>query len=196
MKKTLFVSASFVKFSSDELDISFVPPMTRRRFSLLQKVSFFLLNKVAPVGEEIKIVFASRDGEGKLTSDIVQAYNEEGSVSPWKFSSSVYNASPGLYSVYAKNHASYTAIAAGEETIENSLIEAIFETESVAWCYAEETQSGYGAAIRFGPTTGRKLQVSAGNNEKSPINFEDIAKFIAGEILLLEGKRISFKWVS
>lgn len=196
MKKTLFVDASVVKFSSDELDISFVPPMTRRRFSLLQKVAFFLLNKVSPVGEEIKIVFASRDGEVKLTRDIVDAYNEDGTVSAWKFSSSVYNASPGLYSVYAKNHATYTAIAAGEETIENSLIEAIFETDKVAWCYAEETDLGYGAAVRFNSASGKRLEVSDGDNEKTPINFNDIAKFIAGEILVLEGKRITLKWFS
>ena len=44
MKKTLYVTARAVKIPGEECDLSFVPPMTKRRFSPLQKVVFALLN--------------------------------------------------------------------------------------------------------------------------------------------------------
>ena len=129
MKKTVYVTSYAIKDVGGECDLSFAPPMMKRRFSPLQKVAFSLLNAVAPKGSAPKTVFASRDGEVKLTHELVGAFNAGDGVSPWKFSSSVYNAAPGLYSVYSGNRSTYTAIAAGDETIENSLIEAVLKTE-------------------------------------------------------------------
>lgn len=194
MKIKTAISASAVKLQSDECDLSFVPALTRRRFSPLQKVVFSLLNRVNPPVPEPKIVFASRDGEVKLTHDLVAAFNETGDVSPWKFSSSVYNAAAGLYSVFTHNRSTYTAIAAGEETIENSLIEAVCESGGSLWCYAEEEGGGYGSAIGFFPSAGRPVVVEDGDENAEPITFGALVGFLAGETVKLTGKRISLKW--
>ena len=196
MKKILHVVSTAVKSVADECDLSFVPPMTKRRFSPLQKVVFALLNKVAPKGLSPKVVFASQYGEEKLTSDIVSAFNEDGDVSPWKFSSSVYNASVGLYSVFAGNHSTYTAIAAENETVENSLVEALFESGGAVWCYAEERDGGYGAAIRFEEVAASeaaswKVEVNTGDCGETTISYEQIVMFINGQIDRLTGNRIS-----
>ncbi|MBR2983494.1 MAG: beta-ketoacyl synthase chain length factor [Kiritimatiellae bacterium] len=196
MKKTLYVTARAVKIPGEECDLSFVPPMTKRRFSPLQKVVFALLNPVAPKGTEPKIVFASRYGEVKLTHDLVETFNAEDEVSPWKFSSSVYNAAPGLYSVFAGNRSTYTAIAAGEETVENSLIEAVFENGRTVWCYAEEADGGYGAAMKFdgcpdAEAESWKVEVTEGGG--GLIGFDEVVRFIGGEIGTLAGRRISLR---
>lgn len=195
MKKLISIKSLAVKSNADECDLSFVPPLTRRRFSPLQKVVFSLLNRVAESGKEPKVVFASQDGEVKLTHDLVEVFNAEGEVSPWKFSSSVYNAAPGLYSVFTHNRSTYTAIAAGEETIENSLIEAIFEPGDVVWCYAEETGGGYGAAIRFCEGSGRVVAVEGKCGGHEAITFGDLSRFLKGEKDFVDGRRISLKWV-
>lgn len=182
-----------------ECDLSFVPPMTRRRFSPLQKAAFWLLDKVAPKGSEPKIVFASRDGEVKLTHDLVETFNDSGDVSPWKFSSSVYNAAPGLYSVFAGNRSTYTAIAAGDETIESSLIEAVFEEGGAVWCYAEESDGGFGAAAGIVPRDSgdggcRAVEFFDGDETALPLDFARLAAFLSGASSEVVGRRISLRW--
>lgn len=191
----VFVPAVAVADPGGECDLAFVPPMTRRRFSPLQKVVFSLLNKTAPAGEEPRIVFASRDGEVKLTHEIVETFNDCGDVSAWKFSSSVYNASVGLYSVFAGNRSTYTALAAGDETVENSLIEALLEEGGAVWCYAEETGGGYGASMKIGGVSGRRLLVSLGDTGRDPVDFSGISGFLREETDEIRGKRISLKWL-
>ena len=78
------------------VDVSFAPPPLRRRLSPLQRLFFSLANGLGPGANET-IVFASRDGEDTLTRRIVADYADGGSVSPQRFSTSVYNAAPGLW---------------------------------------------------------------------------------------------------
>jgi len=107
----------------EEPDVSFVPPLARRRLSPLQK-AFFHLARMEGAPEPANVVFASRFGEDHLTRKIVEDFNSTGAVSPKVFSSSVYNASPGTWSVFAKCRAAYTAIAAGADTVRCANIEA------------------------------------------------------------------------
>lgn len=195
MKREVFIESYALKSVNDECDLGFVPPMTRRRFSPLQKVVFMLLHALLPPLCKPKVVFASRDGEVKLTHDIVETFNSDFAVSPWKFSSSVYNAAPGLYSVFSANYSTYTAIAAGDETIENSLIEALIDGDA-AWCYAEEEGGGYGAAVKFGNGgAGKKIAVEDGEFSCTPIAFEELKEFLEGRKDFLAGKWISLRWV-
>ena len=138
-------------------DVSFVPPLVRRRLSPLQKIYFSLARQIEPPAPIPPIppifIFASRDGEDTLTRRIVDDFHADGSVSLHRFSSSVYNAAPGLWSVFTKNVAPYTAIAAGDDTIECGLIETLAALKSgrdAVLVYAEETGGGYGAAVRMG----------------------------------------------
>ena len=136
--------------SGETPDVSFVPPLQRRRLSPLQKIFFHLANfEGFPAPRNI--VFASRDGEDTLTRRLVDGFNADGSVSPQRFSTSVYNAAPGLWSVFTKNPAPYTAIAAGGATVERGLYEAEHaDLYPTLFVYAEETGGGHGFSVLYG----------------------------------------------
>jgi len=141
------------------------------------------------------VVFASRDGEDALTRRIVAEFNEAGAVSPNRFSSSVYNAAPGLWSVMTKNRAPYTAIAAGDDSVECGLFELLFAGAPAAFVYAEETGGGYGVALRVAPhdEEGRAVEVSDGDPSRLAFGFDALCAFLSGASSSLEGKWLSLK---
>ena len=131
-------------------DVSFVPPLQRRRLSPLQKIFFHLANFEGQPPPK-RVVFASRDGEDTLTRRTVEDFQADGTVSPNPFSSSVDNAAPGLWSVFTRNTAPYTAIAAGRETIRCGLLEALLPRDTpTLFVYAEETGGGHGFSFLYG----------------------------------------------
>lgn len=105
-------------------DVSFVPPLTRRRLSPLQRIALALFREASGDARGCELFFSSRDGEISLTRRLVEDFNAGLGVSPGRFSSSVYNAAPGIWSILAKDRAPYSALAAGPETIECGLLEA------------------------------------------------------------------------
>jgi len=149
MKKPIILAKRILK-PGEEPDVSFVPPLQRRRLSPLQKIFFHLAN-LEGMPQPRSIVFASRDGEDTLTRRIVDEFQADGTVSPHRFSASVYNAAPGLWSVFTKNTAPYTAVAAGNETIRCGLLEALLSAVSpTLFVYAEETGGGHGFSFLYG----------------------------------------------
>lgn len=172
--------------------VDFVPPIMRRRLSPLQKI-FFSLAHAVEVAPSAATVFASRDGEDALTRRIVADFNDDGSVSPQRFSASVYNAAPGLWSVFTKNRAPYTATASGADSLECGLLETLFAARPALFVYAEETGGGYGSAVVLGePSEGaRTVRVASGNPSRQPVAFEDFAAFLEGRIPALEGRWIA-----
>lgn len=124
-------------------DLSFVPPLQRRRLSHLQAHFFALAHRLTgdlPPEQRagLPIVFASCCGEDTLTRRIVRDFHESGEVSPARFSTSVYNAAPGLYSIFTGDTAAYTAVAAGEHTAEMGLLEALLTPGLCLWIFADE----------------------------------------------------------
>ena len=129
-------------------DVSFVPPMERRRLTGVERAAISVARKVYPEGEEVPVVFASRWGEIGTTLRLMRQMHEEGEMSPAGFSSSVHNAAPGAWSMFARNHAAYTAIAARERSYEMGLLEAEAQLASraapaILYIYAEESTPGY-----------------------------------------------------
>lgn len=149
MRKAIILARKKVS-SLDEADLSFVPPLLRRRLSPLQRLFFHLAHfEGQPLPK--RVVFASRDGEVTLTHRTVESFCRDGTVSPACFSSSVYNAAPGLWSVFTKNTAPYTAVAAGAETIRFGLLEALLPADTpTLFVYAEETDGGHGFSFLYG----------------------------------------------
>ena len=124
--------------SSPKPDVSFVPPMERRRLTLLERAALSVAWKVYPHGEQIPVVFASRWGEIGTTLKLMEQMQAEGEMSPAGFSNSVHNAAPGHFSRLTGNRAPYTAIAAGADTYEMGLLEASTYPGKVLFVYAEE----------------------------------------------------------
>ena len=125
--------------SSPKPDVSFIPPMERRRLTALEKTALSVAWKVYPKGEQIPVVFASRWGEIGTTLKLMRQMHDEGEMSPAGFSNSVHNATPGHLSLLAKDKAPYTAIAAGADSYEMGMLEASTYPGKVLFVYAEES---------------------------------------------------------
>lgn len=119
-------------------DVSFVPPMERRRLTGVERAALSVAHRVYPAGEEIPVVFASRWGEIGTTVKLMRQCHEDGEMSPAGFSTSVHNAAPGIFSILMKNRASYTAIAARERSREMGWLEAVSMKGRMVFVYAEE----------------------------------------------------------
>jgi len=119
-------------------DVSFIPPMLRRRMNTVEKIAVALASKTAPEHTDYRVVFASRFGEWGQTIKLIRQFYEDKEMSPAGFSNSVHNAAMGQLSLLTHNKNSYTSIAAGEKTIENALLDAITGDKPVLFIYAEE----------------------------------------------------------
>ncbi len=181
----------------EELDLSRVAPASRRRLSPLQKVFFHLASQVETELSE-NTVFASQFGEMSLTCRLVEEFNADGSVSPNRFSTSVYNAAPGLWSVATKNPAPYTAIAAAEDTIENGLLELWDSPARQMFIYAEEAPNTYGLGILFGKGNGRKVRLTTHPREESaaPLTFAALGDFLRGTLPEINGRFLTLEDVA
>lgn len=122
-----------------DFDTSFIPMLMRRKLNSLGKVGLYTLNNVYEDGKHYKTVFASSYGDVERISKLIEQRIEDGEISPAGFSFSVHNATIGLFSLLNGNKSSYDSISAGDNTIQNSLIDAILlsEISPVLYCYAE-----------------------------------------------------------
>lgn len=146
-------------------DVSFMPMMTRRRLSDVERAALHVAWKVfngeddagqLPGTGAVPVVFASRWGEIGTTLKLMRQFHSDGEMSPAAFSSSVHNAAPGAWSLFTENTAPYTAIAARERTYEMGLLEAEAQLASgssdmVLFVYAEESTPVYYQSAFTGP---------------------------------------------
>ncbi|MES2205807.1 MAG: beta-ketoacyl synthase chain length factor [Pseudomonadota bacterium] len=120
---------------------SFLDAGARRRLSSLAKIAFWLGYECEAHLLKPRVVFASRHGEANKVAMMLENITKNEDVSPTAFSLSVHNAVPGLFSMHTSNHASMTAIAAGEGTlgmaILHTIIEQRFHKEPVLLIYAD-----------------------------------------------------------
>lgn len=135
-------------------DVSFVPMMERRRLTAVERAAFHVAHEaVSPLPEQaMPVVFASRWGEIGTTFRLMRQMHDEGEMSPAGFSSSVHNAMPGAWSLFTKNRAPYTAVAARGRTYEMGRIEAEAQLAAgaprVLYVFAEEdTPAFYSASF-------------------------------------------------
>ena len=187
--KRVWMKRFFFLAPGETPDVSFVPPLMRRRLSALQKEMFVISHALGESESDYSVFFASHDGEQSLTHFLANEYNTEGAVSPGKFSTSVHNAAPGLYSIFTANQAPYTAIAAGEDSIESGLLEALPSPGNRLWVYAEETGGGYGCGAFFtdsGP--GVAISVAPGEHARPAVSFAEMTAFLSGAAPVLRGR--------
>ena len=122
-------------------DVAFVPPLVRRRLTGVERAALSVAHLVypdPPPAEGLPVVFASRWGEIGTTIKLMQQFHTEGEMSPAGFSASVHNAAPGAFSLFTKNKAPYTAIAARAATLHAGLLEVLALRTRSLFVYAEE----------------------------------------------------------
>lgn len=132
-------------------DIGFVEPLVRRRLSTLSKMALKVAHDCAADCKALRLVFASRHGELRRTTAMLDDIAANQPVSPTAFSLSVLNAMAGIYSIERSDRSPATAISAGAETLGYALLEAHAQYSAdsatpVLVVYADEPADGrYGA---------------------------------------------------
>ena len=76
-------------------DVSFVPPLERRRLTGVERAALGVAWRVRPA-DEVPVVFASRWGEIGVTAKLMRQFHAEDEMSPAGFSASVHNAAPEI----------------------------------------------------------------------------------------------------
>jgi len=193
MNKTLYIDnfTFWMENDTEKLpDVSFIPPMLRRRMSILEKIAISLASKIAPDISEYKTVFASRFGEWEQTIKLIRQFYTAHEMSPAGFSNSVHNAAMGHLSLLTHNKNSYTSIAGGETTIENALLDAMLADTPVLFVYAEEKNPedytnalngpvlSHGCAILITTKGTNKYELISNNEKLSALSFLDLKEVL------------------
>ena len=193
MNKILYIDhfAFWTENDAEKIpDVSFIPPMLRRRMSVLEKTAIALATKIAPKNADYRTVFASRFGEWEQTIKLIQQFYNDHEMSPAGFSNSVHNATMGHLSLMTHNKKSYTSIAGGAKTIENALLDALISDEPVLFIYAEERNPveyehllekpvlSHGCAIFINNNGKTKYELSPNNEILPDLSFEKLQEFL------------------
>ncbi len=172
-------------------DVSFVPPMERRRLTGVERAALATAWQVKSA-QEVPLVFASRWGEIGVTAKLMRQFHADGEMSPAGFSASVHNAAPGVFSLLTKNRAPYTAIAARERSLEAGLLEALTLRTEVVCVYAEEAtpdlyagefpdiQAGCSVALRLTPCADGDVVAVFRHEDLPAATFEQFVDFLEG----------------
>ncbi len=125
--------------------------MTRRRLSALSRIALKVAHDCAATLPAVRLIFASRHGELRRTTDILHDIDANAAVSPTAFSLSVLNAVTGVFGIARGDRAPASAVSAGAETLGYALLEAHaqYATDAstpVLLVYADEpADAAYGA---------------------------------------------------
>jgi hypothetical protein len=124
-------------------DVGFVEPLQRRRLSSLAKISLRVAHDCVHDVPDFRLVYASRHGELKRTTGMLEDLANGETLSPTAFSLSVPNATPGIYSILRENRAASTTVSSGTSSFGFGLIEASMQFASdpdspVLLVYADE----------------------------------------------------------
>lgn len=98
--------------------------MMRRRLSSLSRMALKVAGDCVDTQKSTRVVFASRHGELRRTTDILRDIEADKPVSPNAFSLSVLNAMSGLFGIVRRDRAPATAVSAGAQTLGYALLEA------------------------------------------------------------------------
>ncbi|WP_233166512.1 beta-ketoacyl synthase chain length factor [Archangium sp. Cb G35] len=104
--------------------LSEMPAMMRRRVERLGRFALQAAYGCQGDSPSVPVIFASRFGDISRSVDLLRQLAHSVPLSPTSFSLSVHNAIGALYSIARGDTSAYTAIAAGEETVEAAFTEA------------------------------------------------------------------------
>jgi hypothetical protein len=111
-------------------DVRFVEPQLRRRLGPLARMMLHVAQQCAADVRDLRLVFASQHGELGYTVALLKALAAQEPLSPTVFSLSVHNAAAGMFSMLRAERAASTAIAAGDETLGQALVESYCQLDA------------------------------------------------------------------
>ncbi len=187
-KKEFYISnINFISGNIDdvEIDLSFIPAMSRRKLSLVDKAAMSVMNK-AYSDNNPELIFASEYGELDRLNKIISQYQQDNEVSPFAFSTSVHNSVAGQFSLLNGIKKSYNAISAGKNTFSAGLLESLLCTRTnndVLYCYADAYKEVKACALSVSKTLKEnsikiKLLTQKQNTKKNQNEFESFIDFV------------------
>ena len=180
MKEIIFDIKKYSYVKDEECDFSFIPMMTRRKLNKFGRCALYTLYKVYEKNSP-RLVFASEYGDTERVDKLINQRVTDGDVSPNGFSSSVHNASIGLFSLLEKNKTGYNSISAGERTIAQGFLESILSKNAV-FCYAESLGGLKSVSVSINNSNDGKYLLSENiENLESKDSFEDFIRFLDGK---------------
>ena len=176
--------------SIDGLDLSFIPPIVRRRMSALDKLTLSLINKTYTDNIQY-IVFSSQFGQIDRLLKIISQYKECKEVSPNTFSGSVHNYSVSFFLLNRQISIPYTSLSAGDKSISMGLLSSVISNyDNVLFCYADinnDECNSLAINITKKPTTkSQKYKLKLGNSTIEQDKFKDFTDLFSGELTTLK----------
>ena len=102
MNEVIFDIKKFSYAQGDEIDVSFIPMLLRRKLNKFGRAGLYTLYNAYENSTNPNLVFASCYGDIERVEKLIAQREEDGEVSPAGFSSSVHNATVGLFSLLEK----------------------------------------------------------------------------------------------
>ena len=172
--------------SEEQLNINYIPPLTRRRLSQLDKFSLSTLNQC--YNESIdNLVFASKFGEIERLLKIISQYKNEDGVSPAVFSGSVHNYNSGLFLLIKQKTIPYTAISAGEKTFSNGILASVIsKNQNTLFCYTDLIEDKYVSLsmnlTKFPSNNSEHYRIIKNQNKNTNDNLKNFIKLFEGKL--------------
>lgn len=180
MKEINFDIKKFSYIVGEEADVSFIPMMLRRKLNKFGRAGLYTLYK-AYCGGSPDLVFSSCYGDFDRVVKLIAQRNEDGEVSPAGFSSSVHNATIGLFSLLEGIKTSYNSISAGDKTVSAGFLESLLSKNSL-YCYTESVGGIKSLSIETEQNDKGKFLLCENSENLPPQDkFEDLVEFLNGK---------------
>ena len=161
--------------SEEQIDVSSIPPLVRRKLSLLDKVALTTMVKLFEPDKVDEIVFSSEFGEFSRLDCLIEQYQEFKEASPAVFSASVHNYPVGFFTQFNKLDIPYYALSSGENSLSAGLIKSI--NKRTLFTYADVFDGIASVSCLINPNkNGMEFLVGNYKNE----NFEAFIEFLNG----------------
>lgn len=183
----------------NNLDITFIPPILRRRMTFLDKIALSNMNSVYSNSIQ-NIVFSSQFGQVERLLKLISQYTEEKEVSPNTFSGSVHNYSTGFFLLNKQKTIPYTAISAGEHSISTGILTSVISKyNNVLFCYSDfNDEKAKSFAINLSKkqtNNSKRYTIIFCTNDTTEDNFENFTKMFNGEMNSIKTPMFTIKEV-
>lgn len=151
----------------------FPSPLPRRMSKLSQAVLYCVAQLAARQGNgilQLPLVYASRHGELDRTHALFEEWSTYGEMSPAGFSLAVHNATASLLGLACNNHNFSTTLAAAENTIPMSVMEAALVSRE----YGTPCLLAYGDCHPELMATAQIVQYAEESNSPLPQTFKEM----------------------
>lgn len=165
----------------ENIDLSLIPMLTRRKLSPVGKIAISTMLEVYDNDSNTNLVYASRYGELERVVKLIKQEHDENEISPAGFSFSVHNSSIGLFSLIKNIHSKYNSVAAGENSFSAGLLDAVLNKTKTLFCYAESVDRYESISILLGNEyTDNALRVKIIPNSENLVS-NSFFDFLKGE---------------